>query len=168
MKKLLFVIMMLVCTMCASAQVQIGVQADSARIAEYREQIGLDMSVPDFEVKKIDEKKMGLHLANLLRFYDEVKEQGVYIRMVNKVLGEQNEELEHVYIDVKKQKLMKVEKVANEITITYRLWLHKNPKNIKQADVSFHFKDGISESQTINEMFSNMSHYVQARERLSQ
>lgn len=56
MKKLLFVIMMLVCTMCASAQVQIGVQADSARIAEYREQIGLDMSVPDFEVEKIDAK----------------------------------------------------------------------------------------------------------------
>ena len=39
MKKLLFVIMLFVCTMCASAQVRIGVQTDSARMAEYREQI---------------------------------------------------------------------------------------------------------------------------------
>ena len=45
-------------------------------------------------------------------------------------------------------------------------WLNKNPKNIKQTDVSFHFKDGISESQTVNEMFSNMSRYVLAREQL--
>ena len=69
---------------------------------------------------------------------------------------------------MKKQKLIKVEKSANEITIIYRLWLNKNPKNIKQADVSFHFKDGVSESHTVNEMFSNMSRYVRARGELNQ
>lgn len=69
--------------------------------------------------------------------------------------------------EVKKQNLIKVEKVANEIIIIYRLWLNKNPKKIKQADVSFHFKDGVSESQTVNEMFSNMSRYVRAREQLN-
>lgn len=142
-------------------------QRDSIQKAEYKEKIGLDYSMPDYSVTSIDEKAMGSRLANLLRFYEEVKEQSIYSRMVNKVLGEQNEEFEHVYIEVKKQKLVKVEKLADEITIIYRLWLNKNPKNIKQADVTFRFKDGISESQTVNEMFSNMSHYVQAREQLN-
>ena len=142
-------------------------QVDSARQAEYREKIGLDYSMPDYSVVSIDENKMGARLANLLRFYEEVKEQSIYSRMLNKILGEQNEEFENYYIEVKKQKLIKVEKVADEITISYKLWLYKNSKNIKQADVSFHFKDGISESQTVNEMFSNMSHYVQAREQLN-
>lgn len=121
--------------------------------------------MPDYSVISIDEKKMGSRLAKLLRFYEEVKGQSIYSRMANTILSEQNEEFKHVYIEVKKQKLVKVEKVANEITIIYRLWFHKNPKNFKQADVSFHFKEGVSESQTVNEMFSNMSQYVQARER---
>ena len=142
-------------------------QRDSIQKAEYKEKIGLDYSMPDYSVISIDEKKMGARLANLLNFYEEVKEQSIYSRMVNIFLGEQNEEFKHTFIEVKKQKLVKVEKVADEITIIYRLWLNKNSKNIKQADVSFHFKDGISESQTVNDMFSNMSRYVQARESLS-
>ena len=146
---------------------QTAEQRDSARQVEYREKIGLDYSMSDFSVTSIDEKKMGSRLANLLHFYEEVKEQGMYTRLVNTILGEQNEEFEHTFIEVKKQKLIKVEKSANEITIIYRLWLNKNPKNIKQADVSFHFKDGVSESQAVNEMFSNMSRYVRAREQLN-
>lgn len=141
-------------------------QRDSARTAEYREKIGLDYSMPDFSVTSIDEEKMGSRLANLLRFYEEVKEQSVYTRMLNTILGEQKEEFEHYYIEVKKQKLMKVEKFANEITITYMLWLEKNSKNIKQTDVSFHFKYGVSECRTVNELFSNISRYNQAREQL--
>ena len=164
------VILIILCVMPLSIRAQwyqTAEQRDSARQVEYREKIGLDYSMSDFSVTSIDEKKMGSRLANLLHFYEEVKEQGMYTRLVNTILGEQNEEFEHTFIEVKKQKLIKVEKSANEITIFYRLWLNKNPKNIKQADVSFHFKDGVSESQAVNEMFSNMSRYVQARESLS-
>lgn len=167
MKKLILLSLLMLTAISTSAQRNLTPeQRDSIQKAEYKEKIGLDYSMPDYSVTSIDEKKMGSRLANLLRFYEEVKNQSIYSRMVNKILGEQNEEFEHTSIEVKKQKLVKVEKVANEITITYRLWLNKNPKNIKQADVSFHFKDGVSESQTVNEMFSNMSHYVQAREQL--
>ena len=167
-RNLLIIAMLCVMPMDIIAQRNLTVeQRDSIQKAEYKEKIGLDYSMPDYSVTSIDEKKMGSRLANLLRFYEEVKGQSIYSRMANTILSEQNEEFEHVYIELKKQKLLKVEKVANEITITYRLWFNKNPKNIKQTDVSFHFKDGISESQTVNEMFSNMSHYVQTRELLS-
>ena len=67
MKKLLFVILMLVCGLGASAQARTGVQADSARMAEYRGQIGLDMSVPDFEVNRIDEIVIGPRLTAILK-----------------------------------------------------------------------------------------------------
>ena len=69
-------------------------QRDSARQAEYREKIGLDYSMSEYSVTSIDEKTMGSRLANLLHFYEEVKEQAVYTRLVNTILGEQNEEFE--------------------------------------------------------------------------
>ena len=100
MKKLLFAITILLGALSASAQVRIGVQADSARMAEYREQIGLDMSIPDFEVKKIDEAKIGTRLANLLRYLEENYSQSTYSRWITSVLREQNVEFEHAYPEV--------------------------------------------------------------------
>ena len=158
---------MLVCTLGASAQLSIGVQTDSARMAEYREQIGLDMSVPDFEVKKIDEAKMGTRLANLLRYFEENYSQSSYNRWITSVLRQQNEDFRYVYPEVTKIKLESASKKGNEITIKYKVWFGDNSKKIKQTFVSFHFTDGISESKTVNEMFSYMSRYVQAREELN-
>ncbi len=166
MKKLLFISLMLVCTLCASAQLNVGVQTDSVRMAEYREQIGLDMSVPDFEVKKIDEAKMGARLANLLRYFEENYSQGSYSRWITSILREQNEDFKYVYPEVTKIKLESASKTGNEITVKYKIWLGENPKKIKQTLVTFHFTDGVSDNKTVNEMFSYMSRYVQARENL--
>ena len=47
------------------------------------------------------------------------------------------------------------------------IWPDKNAANVKQADLMFHFIDGVSEDQKTNELFSNMSHFVQARELLN-
>ena len=58
-------------------------------------------------------------------------------------------------------------KTGNEITAKYKIWLGDNPKKIKQTLVTFHFVDGVSESKTVNDMFSYMSRYVQAREQLN-
>ena len=150
------------------AQIWVGYKSDSVKVAEYREKIGLDYSMPDYSVTSIDEGKMGSRLANLLRFYEEVKNQGSYSRWIGTILGEQNEALEHSYVEVKMQKLVKAYKSGNENTIIYKLWLDKNPANLKQTEISYHFKDGVSESSSVNEMFSHMSHYVQAREQLNQ
>ena len=50
-----------------SVSAQTSAISDEAR-KEIREKIGLDMTVPDFETKKIDAKVMGSHLANILTF----------------------------------------------------------------------------------------------------
>ena len=58
------------------AQIRFGYQTDSAKIAEYRERIGIDMTVPDFETKKIDAKVMGPRLSGILEYMLENFTQG--------------------------------------------------------------------------------------------
>ena len=147
-----------------SAQLWVGYKSDSVRLAEYREQIALDYSMPDYSVTTIDEKKIGSRLANILRYYEEVNDQNMIRRKIAAILVEQNEAFEYSYFEIKKQKLMKIEKSADEITVVYRLWLDKNPANLKQVDIFYHFKDGVSESNTVNDMFSHLSRYARARE----
>lgn len=98
---------MLMASLTMSAQLRTGYQTDSVRNAEFREKIAIDMSVPDFETKKIDGKEM-------------------------------------------------------------MVWPAKNSANVKKADLAIHFKDGIGDNSLVNEMFSNISRYVQMREVMNQ
>ena len=123
--------------------------------------------MPDYSVTSIDEKKIGSHLANILRYYEEVNDQNMYRRKIAAILVEQNEVFEYSSPEFIKQKLVKIEKSTDEITVVYKLWLDKNPANLKQVDILYHFKDGVSESNTVNDMFSHMSHYVHARDQLN-
>jgi hypothetical protein len=38
---------------------------------------------------------------------------------------------------------------------------------MKQAIIPFHFEDCVSENDKVNEMFSYISHYIQAREQIN-
>ena len=149
-----------------SAQLWVGYKSDSVRTAEYREKIALDYSMPDYSVTSIDEKKIGSRLANILRYYEEVNDQNMIRRKIAAILVEQNEAFKYASPEFLKQKLVKIEKSADEITVIYKLWFDKNSSNLKQTEIKYHFKDGVSESNTVNEMFSHMSHYAQARGRL--
>lgn len=141
-------------------------QTDSVKRAEMREKIGLDLSVPDFETKRIEAKVMGERLAGMLDYLMENYHQAVYDRKLGLITSEQNEAMENVYFQLKKMKFVNAVKKGNELTIILRADLQKNPANVKQTDIILHFTDGISESDKVNEMFSYISHYVQARELL--
>ena len=126
------------------------------------------MTVPDFETKKIDVKMMGPRLAGILEYLLENYTQGTYSRLIPLMIGEQVEELKQAYFNIKKMKFVSATKKDNEITILMKVWPGKNTKDIKQADLTIHVNDGVSESQSTNELFSYMSRYVQAREKLNQ
>lgn len=66
--RMIIAALMLMVSMGMNAQIRVGNQTDSAKIAEYREKIGIDMSVPDFETKKIDAKVMGERLEGILNY----------------------------------------------------------------------------------------------------
>lgn len=139
----------------------------SDRMAAYREAIGLDMSVPDFETKKIDAKVMGTRLAGILEYLLENYKQASYERQIALIVGEQYEALQDTYFYINKIKFVSAAKKGNEITILLKVSPDNNPADVKQADLEFLFKDGVSESRTTNELFSYMSRYVQAREKLN-
>lgn len=142
------------------------VRVDEGKRAELREKIGLDLTVADFKANRIDAKVMGARLAGILDYLMENYQQNVYDRRLNAITSNQNETLENIYIQIKKLKFINAAKKANEITILMRADLQKNAANVKQTDITFQFFDGVSESDKVNEMFSYMSHYVQARELL--
>ena len=150
-----------------SVSAQTSAISDEAR-KEIREKIGLDMTVPDFSTKKIDAKVMGTRLAGILEYLLENYKQGTYERQIALMIGEQVEELKQAYFNIKKMKFVSATKKGNELTILMKVWPGKNTKDIKQADLTIHFNDGVSESQSANELFSYMSRYVQAHEKLNQ
>ena len=84
----------------------ITAQTDSARRAAYKEKIGLDLSVPDFETKRIDAKVMGERLAGILAYLMENYHQAVYDRKLGLIASEQNEATENVYFQIKKLKFI--------------------------------------------------------------
>ena len=83
------------------------------------------------------------------------------------MLGEQVEKLKQAYFNIKKMKFVSATKKGNELTVIMKVWPNKNIRDVKQVDLMVHFVDGVSESRSSNEMFSSMSHYVQAREKLN-
>lgn len=171
MKKILFTLCLILGATTLSAQshqTSAVSHQTSDRMAAYREAIGLDMTVPDFSTKKIDAKVMGTRLAGILEYLLENFHQVIYERYYAKILSEQHEALHNKYFDIKKLKFICASKKDNEITILMKVWPDKNTSDVKQFDLPIHFKDGVSESQSVNDLFSNMSRYVQAREKLNQ
>lgn len=142
------------------------VYTDSTRLAEYRTEIGLDLTVPDFNTKSIDPKVLGSRLAGILDYFLENYHQSVYERKLCKILKEQNQSLEKIEFEIMKIQFDGAKKNGNETSLFFTVWPSKNLAKVKQTELVFHFKEGVSESQATNELFSIMSRYVQQREKL--
>ena len=163
--KAIWASLFLVLSLTSFAQ-PLPVQTDSMRLEKFRTEIGLDMSVPDFNTKTIDANVMGARLAGILDYMMESYYQPVYSRKICQILKEQVEPLEKLEFQLKKIQFVGATKSGDELTLLFTALLDKNVANVKQSDIAIAFKNGVSESQTINELFSMMSHYVQARELL--
>lgn len=167
MNKVILLLCLLLGATNISAQTSAKPSLDSVKIAEYRERLSLDYSMPDYSVKKIDESKMGSHLTNILRYFEENGTRGTLTSWISSILAEQDESFKNRYIELKRLKLQKVSKKGNEITIIYNASLQAPAGLPSQVDLLFHFLDGVSESKPVNEMFSYISRYVTAREQIN-
>ena len=139
-------------------------QAEDVQRAKYKQVIGLDMSVPDYQTKSINPKVMGPRLAGILNFILKNYQQNVYNNRISLILSEQNDALENLYLRIRKMKFVSADKKAEELTVVIRVWLDKNAANVKQADIIMSFDNGVSNSRNVNELFSNASKYAQARD----
>ena len=139
-------------------------EQDDKKREELRQQIGLDYSMPDYDVSKIDEKKIGTHLANMLRFLEMNYKDVIYNQYLSKIRSEQLNDIGLRFIGVDKVKATGVSKKGNEIDVTIQT-MSKVSKEISKKkmlinDLHLHFVDGISDSYSINTLFTNLNRYA--------
>ncbi len=168
--KLLFVFILSLCVIPSSAQLLqhrfAKVETDSTRMAKYKEKIGLDMTVPDFNTKSVNPEVVGPRLSNIIQFLLDNYHQLSYTNKLCKIIKEQEPALEKIGIKIKKLEFVSAQKKGKETVLKFSLKLDKNEAKIKRTNVVFTFVDGVSESITTNDLFSDLSKYVQGREML--
>ena len=141
---------------CLSAQEQ-----DDKKREELRQQIGLDYSMPDYNVNKIDEKKIGTHLANMLRFMEDNFEDIKHNGMLSKIQANQNDAMRFGVI--RELKVKKIVKKGNKIDITLNTLTSLNT-GLTRGTMTITFDYGLSQDATVNNLFRDFSHYVKMRE----
>lgn len=141
---------------CLSAQEQ-----DDKKREELRQQIGLDYSMPDYNVNKIDEKKIGTHLANLLKFLEDNFRDIKHNGMLSKIQANQNDAM--LFGVIRELKVKKIVKKGNKIDITLNTLTSLNT-GLSRGTMTITFEDGLSQDATVNNLFRDFSHYVKMRE----
>ena len=157
-------IFMMTCAISMNAQSSGLIEAPTH--SDLRHQIGLDLTLPDFSVKKPDADKIGSRLAGLLCYLQENYKQAIYNRRLVLIISEQNDNLSTTFFEVRKLKLARVSKTGNVITIRYTATLNIKLGETNKTDLVFTFTDGLSASKKTNELFAYMGRYVSLREQL--
>ena len=157
MRKLVTVLVLLCCSFFAFAQD--AAQVEDPKVTQMRKDIGIDYSIPDFKTKKIDGKVIGIHLAGMLNLLQKYYNDGTYNWKLAGIVKEQKKMVTQVSID--KLKISEITKTGDIISIQMNMKLSKNSEGIKNADIVIVFDKGVSESQTVNSLFSYLSRYVQ-------
>lgn len=157
MKKLLIIIMLMACAF--GAQAQTVVQQEDPKVTEMRKEIGIDYSMPDFKTKKIDGSVIGHHLAGMLNLLQKYYNDGTYNWKLAAIVKEQKGMVSQISVD--KLKITEIIKVGDTISVKMNTKLPKNAEGIKNADIELVFNKGVSDSQSVNSLFSYLSRYVE-------
>ena len=156
MKKLFLISLLMLSALSIPAQT--SSQGEDEKTIEYRQKIGIDYSMPDFSTSKNDGKVIGTRLAKMLTLLINRYDDYVFNQRVSFIQCEQLENLN--YAKVEKLKFDRISKVGDVITIRFKTKMSKNAAKIKNAEMIFCFKKGVSESIFINDLFSDLSRYI--------
>lgn len=157
MKKILFTMFLLLGAATLSAQ-PAGQSKEDQKVMELRQQLNIDYSMPDFSVKKIDGNIIGTRLAQTLqrlqdKFTDEINNQ-----YLSRIVCEQNDSL--YYVTISDFKIKNISKTGDVITIKSNARLSKNSLGIKDTEIYIIFVRGLSDSKSVNALFSHLSRYI--------
>ena len=130
---------------------------------ELRQQIGLDYSMPDYETGKINEEKIGEHLANMLHFMEDNFRDIKHNRMLSKIQASQDEAMR--YGVIRDLKVKKVKKKGNRIDISISTEVSTNT-GLQRGAMTITFQDGLSEDDTANDLFRDFSRFVKMKEQV--
>ena len=147
-------------TLSAQSQPQSQVaKYDTRTVEDLRQQIGLDVEMPDYTTKKVDANVIGDHFAKMLNLLVNNVADSWYVQKMSSILSSQDAQLKYVIVD--QLKVQSISKRDNEIIVKLMAWLSPNSSGLKTADVCFHFVDGVSDSQDVNDLFYHLSRYAQ-------
>ena len=125
--------------------------------SELREKLQLDYSMPDFSTSKLDPKIIGDRLSKMLRKLQDNSRDPFYKSKLSHIVCEQNPNLKYVTVD--KLSIKNISKSGHVMTIKANAMLDKMTAGVKKAEIVMSFDNGVSNSQTINELFSYLGRY---------
>jgi hypothetical protein len=114
--------------------------------------------MPDFSTSSLDESVIGTRLAKMLKVLKKNKSNFIFYNYLGSIQAEQIDGLD--YCSVKSYKIENVSKHGDVINIKVKTKLNPNAKKIKTANLIISFKQGISESQAANDLFSDLTDYI--------
>ena len=147
-KKLFLLTLLSVVSIAISAQT--NTQEDTPEIIELRNKIGIDYSIPDFNTSSLNGKLIGERLAKMLQLLQNRFDDYVFNQRISFIQCEQIENL------VEKFKITKISKSGDVITVKAKTKMSPNSAKVKKAEMIFVFNKGISDSQAINDLFSDL------------
>ena len=130
----------------------------------WRKMIDIDMSVPDFKTKKIDQNVMGWRLAKMITFIQNSYQQAQYNRALSTIRYEQTEDPRIRFEIIDKWDFVDAEKNDSVILIKWHALTMLDTKEKVEHDIYFRFSKGITDCERINEFLSNISRYIKSDE----
>ena len=156
-KRFILVTLLMLVAIGISAQAT-GHDEDSKTI-EYRQKIGIDYSLPDFDTNKIDGKVIGTRLAKILqKLQNNAIIDNTWSNRIILLCSEQNEKFR--FSTLERFNVKRISKSGNVITILFHVKFHEKINGTKHHDIPVFFNQGVSESKVVNEVFSDMSRYI--------
>lgn len=135
-----------------------GQSQDDQKAMELRQQLNIDYSMPDFSVKKIDGNIIGTRLAQMLQRLQDKYTDDIYNQYLSRIVCEQNDSL--YYVTISDFKIKNISKTGDVITIKSNARLSKNSLGIKDTEIYIIFVRGLSDSKSVNALFSHLSRYI--------
>lgn len=166
--KTTFVLFLVVCTSNVYAQKVWGSDQEwtgkETKEEIWRKKIDLDMSVPDFKTTKVDQKVMGWRLAKMISYLQKTYLQGTYNRVWSSIRYDQTEDPRIRFVGVDKLEFVSAEKKDSVITIKWKTFTKLNKKEEVLNDINMTFVNGISNSETVNNLFNDICRYIRPYE----
>ena len=162
MKQLLLITLLLLGAVGASAQIPNKTHNYSQKEAfdAMRQQIGLDYSMPDYDTTSLNPNVIGVRLAKMLEQLKKSYDKNEYNHMLSMIRDEQLTDRRAFSLRVDEMGIKRITKKGNMITITVGTTTKVNKKQKYSNDIQMVFVDGLSESMTTNELFSQLNRYA--------
>ena len=152
----------LLCVAPATAQVPNMTYNHSKELSldAMRQRIGLDYSMPDYDTKSLDPTVIGPRLARILEHLQACYDQSFYNHLLAEIRDEQITDRRAFSQRIHEMDIKRVSKKGNVITIDIATFSKLGKKQKCRNDISLLFVNGVSESMSTNELFSQLAKYM--------